>query len=103
MRYLIPIVFSCFIGLTACDKKGPAEAIITVTDSAGRRVSGAVVILHQDSIQSTVTGAQAVINEQKLTDGSGVATFTFKLPAVLFIDATKGNYDLQGLYIRGRR
>ena len=91
MRYLIPLVFACLIGLSACEKKGPADAVITVTDSAGRRISGALVILHQDSVVSPVTGSQAVINEQKTTDGSGQAAFSFKLPAVLFIDASKGN------------
>jgi len=91
MRYLLPFVFACLIAFSACDKKGPADALITVTDSAGKRIAGALVILHQDSVVSPVTGSQAVINEQKVTDGSGQAAFTFKLPAVLFIDASKGN------------
>ena len=90
MKYLLPSLFVGMLLWSACEKSGPAEAVITVTDSLGKRISGAVVILRQDSVVNPTTGAQAVINEQKLSDGSGQAIFTFKMEAVLNVEVDKG-------------
>ena len=90
MRYLLPSLFCALLLWSACEKSGPAEAVITVTDSTGKRISGATVVLRQDSVVNPTTGAQAVINESKVSDGSGQASFSFKLEAVLNVEVDKG-------------
>ena len=99
MRYLLPLLFIALIGWSSCEKSGPADCVITVVDSTGKRVSGAIVVLHQDSVVNGTTGAQAVINEMKSTDASGQVWFSFKLEAVLNIDASKGTKTARD-YIR---
>ncbi|MEY3343555.1 MAG: hypothetical protein RL090_1239 [Bacteroidota bacterium] len=76
---------------TSCKKEGPAEAVIIVTDTLGRRVSGALVVLRQDSVTNPVNGVQASVNEQQLTDASGQAYFSFDLECVLVAEAEKFN------------
>lgn len=72
-----------------CKKEGPCEAQITVTDTSGKFVSGALVILRQDEAVSPTTGAQANIRDSAITNSIGQATFEFKLEAVLNIEASK--------------
>jgi hypothetical protein len=75
----------------SCKKdSGPAECIITVVDSTGKRIARATVILHQDSVTNPTNGVQASIREEGITDGAGNVHFSFKLEAVLNIDASKG-------------
>ncbi len=76
---------------TSCKKEGPAEAVIVVTDTLGRRISGALVTLRQDSVTNPVNGVQASVNEQQLTDASGQAYFSFDLECVLVAEAEKAN------------
>jgi hypothetical protein len=99
MRYLLPLLFAALIGWSSCEKTSPAEALITVTDSTGKRIPGAVVVLRQDSVVNPTTGAQAVINESKLSDAAGQALFTFKLEAVLNVEVDKGTLSARD-YIR---
>lgn len=74
---------------SGCKKEGPCEAQITVTDTSGKFVSGALVILRQDEVVSPTTGAQANIRDSAITNSIGQATFEFKLEAVLNIEASK--------------
>jgi len=100
MKYLIFLLFVAVAGSTSCKKtNGPADAVITVVDSAGKRISGATVVLRQDSVINQTTGSQAVINESKVTNSSGQAWFTFKLEAVLNVEASKGTLSARD-YIR---
>jgi len=101
LRYLLPILFIVAVaGWSACKKtSGPAEALITVVDSTGKRVSGAVVVLRQDSVVNPTTGSQAIINETKISDAAGQALFSFRLEAVLNIEADKGALSARD-YIR---
>jgi hypothetical protein len=99
MRYLFPLLFIALIGWSSCEKSGPADAVITVTDSTGKRVSGAIVVLRQDSVVNSTTGSQAVINESKTTDAAGQAAFSFRLEAVLNVEVTKGTKSARD-YIR---
>lgn len=91
MKYLIPLLFIAALGWSSCEKSGPADALITVTDSTGKRIPGAVVVLRQDSVINPNTGSQAVINEVRVADAAGQAAFSFKLEAVLNIEAFKGS------------
>jgi hypothetical protein len=79
------------IPFLSCKKAaGPAECVITVVDSTGKRIANALVILHQDSVVNSTNGSQAVIREEGTTDAVGTVHFSFKLEAVLNVDASKG-------------
>ncbi len=83
----------------SCKKTSPANAIILVIDSTGMVVPGATVVMRNDSVQHPTTGAQAIIYQEKITDLSGRASFSFKWEAVLFVTATKGTLSKRD-YIR---
>lgn len=87
------------VSFYACRKTGPADALVTVTDSLGRTVSGAKVVLKQDSVISPNTGAQASVYQEQVTDFNGQASFSFELEAVLFVEISKGTL-LVNDYIR---
>lgn len=91
--FLLAVLFSAvLISFTSsCKKEGPAEAVITVKDTLGRPISGAMVVLRQDSVSNPVNGVQASVNVEQLTDVSGQAYFSFDLEAVLIAEAEKGN------------
>ena len=94
MRILLLIVIfssSITVFMSSCKKEGPAEAVVIVIDSLGKRISGATVTLRQDSVTNSINGVQASVFEQKVTDGSGQAYFSFKLEKVLVAEAKKGN------------
>lgn len=99
MKQLLPILFIALIGWSSCEKSGPADALITVTDSTGKRISGAIVVLRQDSVINPTTGSQAVINETVVSNSAGQAFFSFKLEAVLNIEVDKGALSARD-YIR---
>ncbi len=85
------IFLSCCMALsTGCKKEGPCQALITVTDTSGNIVSGALVILRQNEVVSPVTGVQADVIDSAFTNTLGQANFEFKLEAVLNIEASKG-------------
>ena len=88
-------IFTVFSVFYSCRKKGPADALITVTDSLGKPVQGATVVLRQDSVISPTTGAQANVHQEGTTDLDGQATFSFALEAVLNLEVSKG-----ALYVR---
>jgi len=83
----------------SCRKTSPADALVTIVDSLSNPVSGALVVLKQDSVISPNTGAQADVYQSQTTNGSGQATFSFKLEAVLFVEVSKGNLLIKD-YIR---
>lgn len=90
-RFILPLLFIASIAINACKKdSGPAEALVVVVDSLGKRVPGALVVLRQDSVVNPTNGVQATINEQKVTDAAGQALFSFRLEAVLILEASKG-------------
>ncbi len=99
MKYLLPILFIAVLGWSSCEKSGPADALITVVDSTGKRIPGAVVVLRQDSVINPTNGSQAVINEVRVCDAAGQASFSFELEAVLNIEAFKGSLTARD-YIR---
>ncbi|MFI5218114.1 MAG: hypothetical protein ACHQNT_01410 [Bacteroidia bacterium] len=96
IAFILSTVVSAFY---SCRKTGPADAIVTVVDSVSNPVSGALVILKQDSVISPNTGAQADVYQSQVTDGSGQASFSFKLEAVLFVEVSKGSLEVKD-YIR---
>jgi hypothetical protein len=89
--FLFSVLIVASLAAGSCKKSGPADAVISVVDSTGKRISGALVVLRQDSIVNPTTGSQAVINEAKITDAAGQAFFSFRLEAVLIVEAQKGS------------
>jgi hypothetical protein len=88
---LSALFFSMVISFsTSCKKEGPASAVITITDTLGRTISGATVTLRQDSVTNPVNGVQASVNQQQSTDQFGQAYFSFDLESVLIVEAEKG-------------
>ena len=96
---LLPLCLLAFVLVSSCKKNGPCEAVITVTDSTGKHISGAIVVLRQDSVINPTNGTQGAIFETGLTNSGGQATFTFKLEAVLIVEAQRGNLTARD-YVR---
>jgi hypothetical protein len=103
--HIIPvlILFFGFLGvvsvISSCKKDGPARAEIIVVDVTGAPVEGATVTLHQDTLKSPVTGAQATISDVKTTDSDGKTSHEFPLEAILNVDVVKGKLKVSD-YIR---
>ncbi len=84
-------ILSIMILMTwSCKKTTPAEALISVRDTNGKAVSGATVVLKQDTVVNSTTGVKADIYEEKTTNSEGQAFFSFKWEAVLNVEVTKG-------------
>jgi hypothetical protein len=92
IRALVVFFFIAGIctSLNSCRKKGPADAIVIVTDSLGKTIQGAKVVLRQDSVLSPNTGSQANVHQEGTTDVNGQAFFSFPLEAVLNVEVSKG-------------
>jgi hypothetical protein len=99
MKKLIWITLLAIV-ITACKKSGPADAVVTVLDVAGAPVSGATVILRQDSVINPTTGIRADLYQEQVTGSSGEAFFSFKLEAVLNIEVHKDSIINDDEYIR---
>lgn len=92
-QYILPsLIVITFIGsIFSCKKKETGcDAVVTVTDTIGKIVSGALVILSQDSVVNPNTGVKASVYKESTTDGYGQAYFSFDKEAVLNIEASKG-------------
>lgn len=93
-RYILPslLVLSITISTFSCKKKETGcDAVVTVTDTLGKTVTGALVILSQDSVVNPNTGVKASVYKESTTDGYGQAYFSFDKEAVLNIEASKGS------------
>ncbi len=85
---------------TACKKTKPADAVVTVKDVQGNNVSGARVVLRQDSVVNPTTGIRADIFQEQTTSSTGEAFFSFELEAVLNCEITKDSITKNDEYIR---
>ena len=82
--------FACIVGFvlifsSSCKRNKECDAVINVVDdSTGNPIAGAIVHMYPPP-----TSANLNIQDQtNATDGSGTATFHFKLPAILQADVT---------------
>ncbi len=82
---VIGLVATFFIS-PSCKKNTDCTAIIHVIDTAGAVVSGATVTLYKTNV-TQYNGVTANVSDVKISDGSGVTTHVFALPAVLDITA----------------
>ena len=98
---LMPALLLVFLTVVtiSCKKTSPADALIAVRDTNGKAVSGATVVLKQDTVVNANIGVVADIYEEKVTDSEGNAFFSFKWEAVLNIEVTKGTL-IETDYIR---
>jgi hypothetical protein len=97
--FLLMPAFFKLTGIFSCKKTGPAEAMITVLDTNHKSVSGATVILRQDTVVNATTGVKANIYQKKVTDHEGNAFFSFQWEAVLIVEVSHGTLT-ESDYIR---
>ena len=69
-------------GNVSCNKPTDCKANITVVDATNSAVTGATVLLYSSNPPGQVQSTS-------YTDGSGVASFNFKLPAIFDIHVIK--------------
>ena len=74
-------LFSVVFYSSACKKNKDCKATITVTNSMGGPVFGATITIGPS--QTAPQGSLAIQSQTGVTDGSGSASFTFTLPAIL--------------------
>lgn len=89
--FILGLFFSSFVLFisTSCQKKTDCKLIITTIDSAGNPLPLADVKLFANVKTSSGATVQADLKAFGVSDGSGMSTYTFKLPAILDISATK--------------
>ncbi len=83
---LILLGIFMFMTFFSCKKDGPTKAVITVVDSLSRPISGARVILWQDTAVNKTNGVASDFRVVKNSDASGKAEFEFELEAFLNVD-----------------
>lgn len=92
MKYLLLVILGLALATVSftsvsCNKKTDCNATITVVDSSGI-VSNAKVKLFAN-VKSGNTTYVGDVKATGTTDEGGVVKFTFKLPAIFDINATK--------------
>ncbi len=80
-------IFTIVFG-TSCEKKTDCKLTVKVADSAGMGIAGAAVKVYANVKTATGSTVEADLRADGVTDGSGNAAFTFKLPAILDVKAT---------------
>jgi hypothetical protein len=83
----------------SCKKDEPTKAVITVLDVNSLPLAGAHVRVFQDSVVNQVTGVQADISDEKISDANGRTEHEFKWEAFLNIEATMIRLDTASLPI----
>ena|SRR5688572_17193400 len=81
----------------SCKKDEPTKAVITVLDTNSFPLGGAFVRVFQDSVINQVTGVQANINDEKISDSQGRTEHEFKWEAFLNIEAVAIRLDTASL------
>ncbi|HQQ94337.1 MAG TPA: hypothetical protein PLQ93_07270 [Bacteroidia bacterium] len=106
MKLKIPVLSLIAAGallyvLSSCQKDTDCIALITCQDSLGKAVSNANVLLYAKVKNSAGVTYTADITANSPSDNSGQVHFTFKLPAIYDILATKtvGTKTLSGIGI----
>ena len=76
---------------TSCEKKTDCKLTVKTVDSAGNALGNVIIKLFANVKTSSGATVEADLKAEGVSDGSGVSTYTFKLPAILDIKATFGN------------
>ena len=97
---LVTFVISTVLTIGSCQKAQDTVGVIVVKDSNGNLVSGAMVVLHLDSLAENQQGNfyNSSLRKTDITDASGRAEFTYELEAIFQVSVTKtqGNNTLTG-------
>ncbi len=85
----------------SCQKNTDCIAVVRCQDASGNAVDAADVILYAEVKNSAGVTYTADITATSPSDNAGVVSFTFKLPAIYDIQATKtiGTKTLTGIGI----
>ncbi len=87
------LFFSCCalgaLTVSSCDKKTDCKANVTVVDASGASAANIPVLLFATVKTSQSNTVTADLKAEGVTDASGQVSFTFKLPAIYDIRATK--------------
>ena len=92
-----PLLGAMLITNTSCDKKTDCMATVICKDANGMLLRGATIQLLayvKTPLKGTIT---ADVRANGVTDENGKVTFTFKLPAIFDIKASKGNLTGTGI------
>jgi hypothetical protein len=93
MKYVASIIIACGllmnVILMSCKKNTDCKANIFVTNQNGSAESNVPVLLYATVKTSNGSTVTADLKASGNTDGSGKVSFTFKLPAIYDILATK--------------
>jgi hypothetical protein len=82
---IFPLIF---VLLSSCHRNKDCDLVLTVLDgTTNGPVVGASVHIYPNQTSTTNSSLQ-IQDQTATTDASGVATFTFKLPAILSADVT---------------
>ncbi len=97
----LAVVGIFFLFNTSCKKNTDCVASVQCLDSAGIGMSGADVLLYANVKTTTGGTVTADLKGSAVTDASGRVSFTFKLPAIYDIKATKivGTTTMTGVSI----
>ncbi len=82
---------------TSCQKKTDCKLKITTQDIYGNVIPAATVKLYANVKTATGATVEADLKAQGVSDGAGVSTYTFKLPAILDIKAVSDTLDGVGI------
>ncbi len=86
---LFSIFATVFVGSVSCGKKDETcTAVIKVVRASGATVTGAKVKLTSNYGLSQSGELADYLPATKLTDAAGLASFTFKYPAILDVEVT---------------
>jgi hypothetical protein len=106
MKLNLSVLFLLFAGfiiftLASCQKETDCIAVVTCQDSLGNPVNNANVLLYAKVKNSAGVTYTADITANSPSDASGQVHFTFKLPAIYDILATKtvGTKSITGIGI----
>ena len=83
---LVVGLFAIVLG-TSCEKKTDCKLTVKVVDSVGMPIAGAAVKVYANVKTATGSSVEADLKADGVSDGSGNAAFTFKLPAILDVKA----------------
>ncbi len=90
--FLSTFIIACFtlVFSSSCEKKTDCKLTVITVDSLGAPLAGVSVKLLANVKTSSGATVEADLKAEGVSDASGTSTYTFKLPAILDINAAIG-------------
>ena len=82
---------------SSCQKKTDCKLIVTTHDSLGNALGGSTVKLFANVKTASGTTVEADLKAEGVSDAGGKSTYTFKLPAILDVNAVSGSKSGVGI------